>query len=92
METTLFVTKEYLEKQFKSFNNTLVKPNDKKIKEWLTTLNGNVDVEGSIANTIAKKIANVISNAPEEYDTLKEISDCIFVYCSSENNHLNLKI
>ena len=88
METTLFVTKEYLEKQFKSFNNTLVKPNDKKIKEWLTTLNGDVDVEGSIANTIAKKIANVISNAPEEYDTLKEISDWISSHASNAEEML----
>ena len=88
METTLFVTKEYLEKQFKSFNNTLVKPNDKKIKEWLTALNGDVDVEGSIANTIAKKIASVISGAPEDYDTLKEISDWISSHSSNAEEML----
>ena len=88
METTLFVTKEYLEKQFRSFNNTLVKPNDKKIKEWLTTLNGDVEVEGSIANTIAKKIASVISGAPEEYDTLKEIADWISNHASNAEEML----
>ncbi len=88
METTLFVTKEYLEKQFRSFNNTLVKPNDKKIKGWLSTLNGNVDVEGSIANTIAKKIAEVISGAPEDYDTLKEIADWISNHASNAEEML----
>ena len=41
----------------------------------IATLNGTG--EGSIHKTVADEIANVVANAPEDFDTLKEIADWI---------------
>lgn len=41
----------------------------------ITTLNGTG--EGSVSKTVADKIAEIVSDAPEDLDTLKEISDWI---------------
>ena len=41
----------------------------------LATLNG--DGEGSVKKTVADEIAKVVADAPESFDTLKEISDWI---------------
>lgn len=40
-------------------------------------LNGEATVEGSVKKTVADEIAKVIADAPESFDTLKEISDWI---------------
>lgn len=44
-------------------------------KTAIDTLNGTG--EGSVTKTVADKIAEVVSDAPEDFDTLKEISDWI---------------
>lgn len=41
----------------------------------ITTLNGTGD--GSVTKTVTDKIAEVVADAPEDFDTLKEISDWI---------------
>lgn len=43
----------------------------------ITTLNSDATVTGSVAHTVAAEIAKVIADAPESYDTLKEIADWI---------------
>ena len=40
-------------------------------------LNGGAEVEGSVKNTVASEIAKVVAEAPEDFDTLKEIADWI---------------
>lgn len=43
----------------------------------ITKLNGNSTTEGSVAYTVAQEVAKIIGNAPEDFDTLKEIADWI---------------
>ena len=43
----------------------------------ITTLNADSDTEGSVANIVATEIAKVVADAPEMYDTLKEVADYI---------------
>jgi hypothetical protein len=47
----------------------------------ITTLNGSG--EGSVLNTVNTQIAAVVANAPEAFDTLKEISDWIDTHSDS---------
>lgn len=82
-EVMKFVDKAYLEKQFKSFWQVAVKPNDDLLTDKIATLNGPDSVEGSVANTVAQKIAEIIAGAPEDFDTLKEISDWISSHADS---------
>lgn len=43
----------------------------------VNTLNGSADVDGSVLNTVNKRIATVIDGAPAAFDTLKEIAEWI---------------
>lgn len=43
----------------------------------INILNGNDKTSGSVLYTVDKAIANVVANAPEQFDTLKEIADWI---------------
>lgn len=43
----------------------------------IETLNGDANVEGSVANQVKTAVDNIIDNAPDIYDTLKEIADWI---------------
>lgn len=47
------------------------------IWDAINTLNGNALTEGSVENTVLAKIAEVVANAPDDLDTLKEIADWI---------------
>lgn len=40
-------------------------------------LNGEANVVGSVKNTVATEVAKVVANAPEDFDTLKEVADWI---------------
>ena len=55
--------------------NKIIKSELDDIKTALSTLNG--DGEGSITKAVADAIAQVVADAPEDFDTLKEISDWI---------------
>lgn len=46
-------------------------------KAAIDVLNGASTVEGSVAKQVADAIAGVVANAPEDFDTLKEIADYI---------------
>lgn len=43
----------------------------------INTLNGNAQTTGSVANQVATAVAQIVSDAPEAYNTLKEIADWI---------------
>lgn len=47
------------------------------LKAAIDTLNGEKTEEGSVKKTVADAIAEIVANAPEDLDTLKEISDWI---------------
>lgn len=82
-EVMKFVDKAYLEKQFKSFWQVAVKPNDDLLEDKIATLNGPDTVEGSVAYTVSQRIAEIVAQAPEDFDTLKEISDWISSHSDS---------
>lgn len=59
-------------------------------KDALTVLNGTG--EGSVTKTVADAIAEIIAEAPESFDTLKEISDWIQTHASDAatmNSNIN---
>lgn len=66
------VDKEYLSKQFKEYHN-IVNPRLKNVEETVSVLNADVDTEGSVKHLVTTEIAKVVNNAPETFDTLKEI-------------------
>lgn len=43
----------------------------------ITKLNGSSTTAGSVAYTVAQEVAKIVGNAPEDFDTLKEIADWI---------------
>ena len=43
----------------------------------IAVLNGDANTDGSVANKVATEIAAVVNNAPDSFDTLKEIADWI---------------
>lgn len=43
----------------------------------IEVLNSGSEVEGSVAHTVAAEVAKVVANAPEDFDTLKEVADWI---------------
>lgn len=43
----------------------------------ITTLNGEADVQGSVKNIVVQAVSEVVAEAPEAFDTLKEIADYI---------------
>jgi len=49
----------------------------------IATLNGNASTEGSVLNTVNTRIADVVAEAPEAFDTLKEIADWIGTHSTS---------
>lgn len=58
----------------------------------ITTLNGDGTVEGSVKQQVAAAVAQIVSDAPEAYDTLKEIADWISTHASdasSMNTQIN---
>lgn len=55
--------------------NKVVKAKVDEIESSISTLNG--DGEGSVKKAVADGIAKVVAGAPEDFDTLKEMSDWI---------------
>ena len=52
----------------------------------LNTLNGNASVTGSVDNKVAAAIAGILDNAPESFDTLKEIATWISTHGTEAAN------
>lgn len=49
----------------------------------LNTLNSDAETAGSVLNTVNTRIADVVAEAPEAFDTLKEIADWIGTHSTS---------
>lgn len=49
----------------------------------IATLNGGATEDGSVAKQVADAVATIVAEAPEAYDTLKEISDWISSHSDS---------
>lgn len=58
-----------------TYDDTAVKASIKANTDAITILNG--DGEGSVSKQVADAVASIVADAPEAYDTLKEISDWI---------------
>lgn len=56
---------------------TARKEEDRKLQDAVDLLNDSDTTEGSVKHTVTTAIAKVIDNAPESFDTLKEIADWI---------------
>ena len=63
------------------FDDTQLKANIKANTDAITVLNG--EGTGSVKKTVADEIAKVVGDAPESFDTLKEISDWISSHSES---------
>ena len=59
------------------YDDTQVKADIKSNADAIKTLNGNAQTEGSVAKQVADAVAKIIAEAPEAYDTLKEIATWI---------------
>lgn len=57
------------------YNDTAIKADIKTNKDAIEKLNGTG--EGSVTNTVNEAVAKVVGDAPESFDTLKEIADWI---------------
>lgn len=72
------------------YQSTVIRGDIKRNADAITILNGDESVEGSVkktASTIAaEKIAAIINNAPESFDTLKEIADWIATHGTDAAN------
>ena len=58
-----------------TYDDTAVKASIKANTDAITVLNGTG--EGSVSKQVADAVASIVADAPEAYDTLKEISDWI---------------
>ena len=71
--------KAELETKIKSatYDDSTIKADVKANTTAIVTLNGNAQTEGSVAKQVADAVAKIIAEAPEAYDTLKEIATWI---------------
>lgn len=71
--------KAELEAKIKSatYDDSTIKADVKANTTAIATLNGNAQTEGSVAKQVADAVAKIIAEAPEAYDTLKEIATWI---------------
>lgn len=81
---------------FEKYDDTEIKNRIAANEESIKSLSG--DGAGSIKDTVSKAIAEVVSGAPEDFDTLKEVADWIkndttgAAKMQSDINELNKKI
>lgn len=59
------------------YDDTQVKADIKSNADAIKTLNGNAQTEGSVSKQVADAVAKIVAEAPEAYDTLKEIATWI---------------
>lgn len=63
-----------------TYDDTQIKADIKANADAITVLNGTGD--GSVSKQVADAVAQIVADAPEAYDTLKEISDWISSHAS----------
>jgi hypothetical protein len=66
-----------------TYDDTTVKADIKANKDAIDLLNGDSTKEGSVDSKVATAVANIVADAPEAYDTLKEIADWISTHADS---------
>lgn len=59
------------------YDDTALQKKVTDLQNEINTLKGEATVEGSVKKTVVDEIAKIIADAPESFDTLKEISDWI---------------
>ena len=64
---------------------------DRTARAAIEVLNGDNTITGSVKKTVADEVAKIIADAPESFDTLKEIADWITNH-SSDASAMNSKI
>lgn len=78
---TLSAAKEYTDAEVAKVNvndrMTAVESRVDKNTNDIARLNGDKNMEGSVAHTVANSIADIVDNAPESFDTLKELATWI---------------
>ena len=81
-DLTLYATTEYVDNEIEKAKQGFEKYDDTEIKnriaaneESIKSLSG--DGAGSVKETVANAIAEVVNGAPEDFDTLKEVADWI---------------
>lgn len=81
-DLTLYATTEYVDNEIEKAKQGFEKYDDTEIKnriaaneESIKSLSG--DGTGSVKETVANAIAEVVNGAPEDFDTLKEVADWI---------------
>lgn len=60
-----------------TYDDTEIKADIQANTAAIGVLNGEATVDGSVKKTVADEIAKIVADAPESFDTLKEISDWI---------------
>ena len=60
-----------------AYDDTGVKGRLDATEKAITTLNGNETTDGSVKKITADAVASIVAGAPEDFDTLKELSDWI---------------
>lgn len=60
-----------------TYDDTAIKASIKANTDAIGVLNGAETAEGSVKKQVADAVAKIVADAPEAYDTLKEISDWI---------------
>lgn len=65
------------------YDDTAIKARITANETAISTLNGEVTVEGSVKKQVSDAVAAIVAEAPEAYDTLKEISDWISTHSDS---------
>ena len=86
---TLVDTEIEAAKTAATYDDTAVKVSIKANTDAITILNG--DGEGSVSKQVSDAVAKIVADAPEAYDTLKEISDWITNH-SSDAAEMNSQI
>lgn len=66
-----------------TYNDTAIKADIKANTDAITILNGDKTQDGSVKKQVADAVAQIVSDAPEAYDTLKEVSDWISSHTNS---------
>lgn len=66
-----------------TYDDTTIKADIAANKSAIETLNGDATKEGSVKKQVADAVAGIVADAPDAYDTLKEISDWISTHTDS---------
>ena len=73
------------------YDDSALKTRISKNETDIATLNGDENTAGSVKKQVADAVAKIVADAPEAYDTLKEISDWISSH-SSDASAMNSQI